>query len=234
MQLKIELKLEQKFINQDWRRTMLSFVKHLLQSESEEMYEKFYGKGSTEIKDFNYWTYLPGAKFQGDRIDLCNDEIQLYISSTNQKLLFIFQNAMLKFGKKKYPLAMDNHMWIKRVQVQKTVEIRENEILVEMKSPLVVRRHTKNEPDKYFLWNEEGFEECLRDNMRAKFPNAEELPKVEAIKGKRVIVKAFGRNIPCSLGFFKISGTKEQLNYLYLNGLGGRSGSGFGKPHIIG
>lgn len=234
MQLNIELLLNKNEFNHDWRRTMLSFIKSLLENENPELYREYYGQGKTTMKKFNFWCYLSGAEFERERIILKSEKIYLYISSTEIQILMYLQNALIKAKNKSYPLQNGNQMKVASVKVQRTKDIREQEIVVSMLSPFVVRQHNKDKPDFYYIYNEEGFAAALKQNMKTKFSDADSLPIVEPIKGKKVIVKAYGTNIPANLGIYKISGSINQLEELYLNGLGGRHSAGFGKFDIIG
>ena len=76
-------------------------------------------------------------------------------------------------------------------------------------------------------------QETIAYSMQTRF-GTEDVPTIESIKTKKVIVKAYGTTIPASLGIFKITGSTRQLNELYLDGCGGRSSSGFGKFEIVG
>lgn len=234
MQINVELSLKKKCFNQDWRRTILSFLKNLIENENPELYDEYYGSGKTSIKNYTYWAFLPGAVFEKDYISLTDDEIKISLSSSEIKLLMCFYNAMIKFKGKSYPLADGNEMKIRSVKIKKTKEIMEEEIIINMLSPLVARWHYADKPDRYYLYNEEGFNESIQKNMKTRFGDETELPVLEPIKCKKVIVKAFGAVIPASMGVFKLKGEISQLNRLYLNGVGNKTGGGFGKFEVIG
>lgn len=59
------------------------------------------------------------------------------------------------------------------------------------------------------------------------------MPIIEPIKCKKVIVKAYGTNIPASLGVFKLTGDIKVLNELYLTGIGAKNSAGFGKFEVL-
>lgn len=234
MKLCVKLILAKKEMNSDWRRAMLSLIKHLLQSEAPQLYEEYYGEYKTTMKKFNYSLVLPGAKFADDRIMLNSDEIYLYISSSEKLIMMYFQNALLKKRGKSFPLQHENSMKIDSVRITKTPDITDSEIIVKMLSPLVVREHSKDNKDKYYYYDEEGFLETLQRTLARQLGDTEKVPVVEPVKAKRVVVKAFGGNISCNLGIFKITGEPSQLEQLYLNGLGSKSSAGFGAFEIIG
>lgn len=233
VQLNIEMSLENCAINLDWRRSMLSYIKNLLEKEWPEYFEDSYGQGRTGMKKMNFWGALPGPRFEKDRIILSEKRFRLYISSSDNKLLLHLHNAILKYGSQPYPIGFGNTMVVKGARIVHTKPIESEEIIVKMISPLVVRRHNRDEKDRYFLPNEEGFEENVVYSMQTRF-GTEDVPTIEPIKTKKVIVKAYGTTIPASLGIFKITGNKRYLNELYLDGAGAKSSGGFGKFEIIG
>lgn len=165
MKLCVKLILAKKEINSDWRRAMLSLIKHLLQSEAPQLYEEYYGEYKTTMKKFNYSLMLPGAKFTDDKIMLNSNEIYLYISSSEKLIMMCFQNALLKEKQKSFPLQHENSMKIDSIRIIKTPDITASEIIVKMLSPLVVREHNKDNKDKYYYYDEEGFLETLQQNL---------------------------------------------------------------------
>lgn len=233
MQLNIEMSLENCTMNLDWRRTILSYIKSLLEKEWPEYFEASYGQGRTEMKKMNFWSALPEPRFEKDSITLSEKRFRLYISSSDNKLLLHLNNAILKYGSQPYPIGFGNTMVVKGARIVQTKPIESEEIIVKMISPLVVRRHNRDEKDRYFLPNEAGFVENVEYSMQTRFGTAN-VPTIEPIKTKKVIVKAYGTTIPGSLGIFKITGSTKQLNELYLDGVMSRSSSGFGKFEIIG
>ena len=58
-------------------------------------------------------------------------------------------------------------------------------------------------------------------------------PPTAKIKGKKVVVPAFGRLLDGNLGIYKLTGRPELLNFLYLAGAGSRCGEGHGKMEVI-
>lgn len=233
MKLTMRFRLEKSEINKDWRRLFLSYLKSIIESENKECFEKMYSEGKTNAKSFCFWGYLPGLKFGEDIAKIQGTEVKFYVSSTDLKFLFMLNNACLKGKNIRYPLANQNGMHLIESKISYTKSIEENEIIVKMLSPLVCRKHNREERDLYFLPGEEGFDETIKGAIQRKFENQPEIPKIEAIKTKKVVIKAYGANIPSSLGIFRITGNSRQLNELYLNGIGCKTSAGFGKFEII-
>lgn len=232
MKINISLELEKSELPIDWRRTFLSFIKSILEKEAPEVFQEFYGVGSTAMKPFTFWTLLHGATFHAEHIGLEQKEISLFISTTDTKLAFYFYNGMKQF-KSTYEMKK-NSFRVKSVKLENEKLIDETEILVTMLSPLVVRQHFREEKDRYILHNEDGFSEVLHQSIATKLQNVELVPEVVPIKCKKVIVKAYGTRIPATLGVFKLVGDIATLNRLYQEGLGSKTSAGFGKFEVIG
>ncbi|SER80090.1 CRISPR-associated endoribonuclease Cas6 [Lachnobacterium bovis] len=234
MKITMVFRLEKSEINKDWRRLFLSYLKARIEEENEEYFESMYSEGKTIQKPFCFWGFLPGLKFEDDVAKIQGHEVKFYVSSTDIKFLFMLNNACLKEKNKKYPLANKNYMCLVDSKISKTKEIDESEIIIKMLSPLVCRKHNREtNRDLYFLPEEEGFEETLNDILQKKFYSSTDVPKIEVLKTKKVVIKAYSANIPSSLGVFRLKGNIAQLNELYLNGLGSKTASGFGKFELI-
>lgn len=234
MVIKIKMKSDTFTIPLDWRRTVLSYIKSILQEEYVELYEEFYGKGQTKMKPFTFWAFFAGAKFKKDCIELEQKEFTLFFSTNNTKLAFYIYNGLQKRKGTSYPMGEKNWMMPLMIRIIEEKEVRDEEIIINMLSPLVIRYHEKDKNDRYILPQEEGFESTFLTCISKQVSMKEHDIKIETIKVKKVIVKAFGTNIPSSLGIFKLSGNIKAINELYENGMGARSSAGFGKFEVIG
>lgn len=234
MQISIQFVLNDEKINLDYRRLFLSYIKSLIQSENPELFERYYGDGQNTLKTFTFWVNMPGAVFYSDHIEIQNKIITLYISSTDTKILTYIFSAAIKRKKEKYPILNANYMNVLSVKTSNTKTNQKNEVVIKMLSPIVSRHHVKDEKDRYFLFNENDFDKTVRINMKNHLGCEEnEVPQIEAVLGKKVIVKAFNTSIPSSLGIYKLSGRADLIQQLYLNGIGSRTAEGFGKFEII-
>lgn len=233
MKINITLALEKNELPLDWRRQMLSLIKSVLEKEAPDVYNKFYSKGNTSMKPFTFWTLLSNPKFTNDVIILDNAKFNLFISTTDTKLAFCLYNGMKQF-KGKFNLKNDNNLTVEKVKLEDEKEIIEHEILINMLSPLVVRQHYVDEKDRYILHNEDGFIETFEKCVMAQIKNSDKIPEIVPIKCKKVIVKAYGTNIPATLGIFKLTGDIKTLNKLYKEGIASKTSAGFGKFEVIG
>lgn len=233
MKINISIMLEKNELPIDWRRTMLSLIKKTLQSEAPEVYDEFYKKGSTKMKPFTFWALFKNPSFKNNCIELSEQQLSLFISTNDTKLAFCLYNGFKK-QKESFNIFNGNSMNIIRVKLEQEKVIRDNEIIVNMLSPLVVRKHSETEKDRYFLWNEYEFLETVKQCVNAQLKNIDKVPEIIPIKCKKVIVKAYGTNIPASLGIFKLTGDIDILNKLYQTGIASKNGAGFGKFEVIG
>lgn len=234
MKINISIQLDNKELPIDWRRKMLSLIKLILKNKSEDLYEEFYGIGKNTIKPFTFWALFPEAKFSDRHIELSNNKFNLFISTTDLKLAFILYEGaeyLQRIGK--HVKIKDIGLRIIDVDICETKKIIENEIIVNMLSPLVVKQHFREKNDKYFLYNEENFNEMFKQCVGSQLKGIDKVPEITPIKAKKVIVKAYGTNIPASLGIFKLSGDIKILNQLYQTGMSSKNGAGFGKFEIV-
>lgn len=238
-QFKLQFKLENNFLPREMDRLFVSFLKAATMNYDEEMYNSLYDKSKSITKQFTYSCYLPGAKFKDDRIELDKNEFSLFISDSNQMELLHLFNAFQLMKFKRYPM-QGNSMQLVSIYMQKLDEIKDNEIVIKIQSPLIVRKHNSGDnSDIYYTCDMDGFEEVLRDNVRIFIEKtglnvSVDGFSIQVIKGKKVVVPVFGRNTDASIGIYKLTGSCELLNILYLAGLGVRRSEGHGKFEIIG
>ncbi len=225
MTIKINVSLLEKNIPIDYRRLILHLIKSVIEKEDKSLFDKYYS--DTSKKPFTFWTKLIGAKFFENYISLEKNEITFCISTNNTKLAFVLYNGFKSIRKTSFEIGKTNKLFIENVKVIGEKEIVDNEIIINMLSPLVIRKHVKGEKDKYFLFNEDGFNEQFLYATENKI-------EIEAVKCRKVIVKAYGTNIPSTLGIFKVKGDINSLKNAYLCGLGSKTSAGFGKFDIIG
>lgn len=150
----------------------------------------------------------------------------------------MFFNAFQGMKFQKYPMA-GNSMQLVSMYIQNMNEIKDDEVIIRMSSPLIVRRHNSDDnSDKYYVYNTDGFEQTLKENIdifinRMNIPIKSDSFGIEPIKAKKVVIPVFGRNTDASLGIFKLKGDSTLLNLLYMSGIGARRSEGKGKFDIL-
>lgn len=239
LQFKLTFKLEDDFLPRELDRTMVSFLKAATQSYSQELFDSLYNKSRSIIKSFTFSYHLPGAKFCGDRIILDKNEFHLFFSDANQSELLQLFNCFQGMKFKDYPMN-GNSMKLISIHMQQIDEVKDNEIVIKMQSPLIVRRHNSTDnSDIYYTCEMDGFQDALKDNVKffvekSSISVSTDDFRIEVIKGKKVVVPVFGRPTDASLGLFKLKGSCQLLNILCAAGLGSRRSEGKGKFIVIG
>ncbi len=238
-QYKLTFKLEKNWLPKEIDRLLVSFLKASAQSYSQDFYMRLYDKGRSIMKSYTYSYFLPGAEFGKERITLSKNEFSLFFSDADEQELLYFFNAFQLMKQKKYPMD-GNSMRLVSLYMQKLNEIKENEIVIRMQSPLIVRNHdSERNQDVYYTCCSEGFEQALKENIdifldRMGMALTTDLFSIQVIKGKKVVTPVFGRNTDASIGIFKLTGSCRLLNVLYQAGLGARRSEGHGKFEVIG
>lgn len=236
---KLQFKLENSFLPKDMDKLIVSYLKAATMNYDKDLYNKLYDKSRSIIKQYTYSYYLPNAHFKGDLIELGRNEFSLFFSDSDQKELMHFFNAFQMFKFRQYPM-QGNSMQLVSVYMQKLDDITDNEIVIKIQSPLIVRRHNSDDnTDIYYNCDMAGFAEALQENVRIFIEKtgldiSDDGFSIQVIKGKKVVVPVFGRNTDASIGIYKLTGSRELLNILYLAGIGARRSEGHGKFEIIG
>lgn len=147
-------------------------------------------------------------------------------------------NAFQLMRYKQYPVS-GNSMKLISIRSNNRKDIVDDEIIVKMQSPLIVRRHDSvTNKDIYYTYADEGFSKALCENVEIFIQKMEivvdtEGLSIEPVKARKVVVNCFGRKVDANLGIYKLSGNCELLNILYQAGLGARRSEGHGKFEIL-
>lgn len=237
-QFKLCFKLENNIIPKDLDRLLVSFLKASAQNYSLDFFESIYDKSKSIVKPFTFSTYLPGAKFLNDKILLDESYFNMFFSSADLSHSIHFFNAFRLMKSKKYPMN-SNSMKLASVGIQQKRAITDSEVVIKMQSPLIVRRHNSdNNTDIYYTLYQEEFGEALKENVnylaeKLSWQVSTENFSITPIKGKKVVKNIFSRPVDGNIGIYKLTGTPELLNLLYMAGIGVRRSSGNGNFTVI-
>lgn len=237
MRLKLFFELENHKIDVQYRKSIISWIKHALENYDKNLYQEIYD--SNHKKTFTFATILQKPQFQKKEVILENNQFSVVFSAYNYVYALHIYNAFLKQKYQKYSLHQ-NSMTLTNIILIPEKEITEDKITIKMSSPLIVRNHDRETlKDIYYAFNKEGFEKYLRINIEEQL-QAENLDtkileefKITPIKAKKIIIPVYEKMIECSIGIFEMQGDKTLLNYLYRAGVGAKKAMGFGLFEII-
>lgn len=234
-----EFALEKEELPIDYRRCILSYLKHCLtQANGGKYFDDYYVPGKE--KPFCFSVVFSTPKFSKDMVQVMSKKMKLVISSADVKTAFILFSALAAQKGKTYSLPLGNSMRMVSIRQVKEPEVHSSRILVKMMEPLCIRNHNKetNKDWYYSCKDQEAFErESTRviktQLMLAGYSEEQSNVKLVPIDPKMVIIKHYSINIECTIGTFIMEGNPEVLNYLLKNGIGSRKSSGFGVAQLM-
>lgn len=234
-----EFALEKEELPIDYRRCILSYLKHCLtQANGGKYFDDYYVPGKE--KPFCFSVVFSTPKFSKDMVQVMSKKMKLVISSADVKTAFILFSAIAAQKGKTYSLPLGNSMRMVSIRQVKEPEVHSSRILVKMMEPLCIRNHNKetNKDWYYSCKDQEAFErESTRviktQLMLAGYSEEQSNVKLAPIDPRMVIIKHYSINIECTIGTFIMEGNPEVLNYLLKNGIGSRKSSGFGVAQLM-
>lgn len=242
MRFCLTLELKEKILPIEYRKIMLSYIKHALSKCNDGKYYDRFFKDTTQ-KDYCFSVILPKSIFNKDNIKLDGNEIKIIFSTDDKdRTGFILYNAFIAQKNRVYPLPNNNSMILKNINSQKREEITNSKVIFKtaLGSALCVRDHNKeNNKDNYYVYNDEMFRDKLKivltnELLGADFTTEEaEEVKVNPIQCKKVVVKHYKRYIDTTIGIFEVQGSRKVLQYLYDIGIGSRKSIGFGMVDLV-
>ncbi|WP_461884784.1 CRISPR-associated endoribonuclease Cas6 [Fusicatenibacter sp.] len=237
-ELKLEFQLEKQELPIELDRLLLSFFKASIANYSPELFERLYNKKESVIKTYCWACYLPGARFDADKIRLKENRFTVTFSDADMGELFEFFNAFRMMQKIDYPL-QQNSMRLTVVKAQRVPEINESEIIIKMQSSLLVREHrVEDNTDIYYTCEDPEFTEKMKENIKLFLERKQIYLNMDGfsitpVKGKKIVAKVWGRPTNASIGIYRLTGSPRLLNMLQLAGIGSRRSEGHGKWEII-
>lgn len=231
MRLKLVFELENNRLDIQYRKSIISWIKHALENYDESLYKQIYQNNNK--KTFTFSTILSKPQFKKEEIIMQDNKFSVVFSAYNYLYALHLYNSFLKQKYQKYSL-YQNSMTLMNIILIPEKEIIENTIRIKMSSPMIVRNHDRETlKDIYYAFNKEGFEKYLKINIEEQL-QAENLDiklleefKITPIQAKKIIIPVYEKMIECSIGTFEIQGNKTLLNYLYRAGIGAKKAMGF-------
>lgn len=237
MRFKMEFELEYPNLNIQYRKCLISFIKHSIEEYDENLFKEMYKNNNKKV--FAFATALDKPQFEGDNIKLASNKFYITFTAYKYMEALHIYNSFLMQKEKKFSLN-NNSMVLKRITMISEKEIATTTIDIKMFSPIVCRNHDRQTlKDMYYAFDREEFNEFIKINIREQMEN-ENLDKsllnnfsITPINAKKVIVKLYEKKIETSVGTFRLEGDIELLKYLYKAGIGSKRAMGFGCFDII-
>lgn len=237
-ELKLEFQLETTEVPAELDKVLVSFLKASLENYSPVLFEKLYNKNASIIKTYTWSLYLPGARFTQEKILLNQKRFTMTFSDADIGELIEFYNAFVLIKGKPYPMNK-NSMRLISIKIRNIPEIQDTELIIKMKSALIVRKHDSTDnSDKYYTCEAPEFGEMVKENLRIFLEKLNlEMDisdfSITPLKGKKVVTRTWGMLIDGSIGVYRITGNLELLNFLRAAGLGTRRSIGKGMWEAI-
>ncbi len=232
MYLKIDFQLKKNQLPSDYRPVIVSLFKAIISKHYPEQFRAYYETGA-QSKAFTFSVLLPKPQFHGETVQLTNHSLRILFSSGEESDLLLFFNAFQKSRGYEHPLPEENSMTVTGVNLAPSPQAVGRQALIRFLSPLVVREHTKGKADRYYIYGEENFDQCL-SHVVSRQLGQETADSLTPVRPSKTVVRAFGVKIRPSLGLYVLQAEDPSiLNRLAKEGIGSRRNQGFGLFMIL-
>lgn len=242
MRFKLDFITDQSELNIDYRRLVLSYIKHsLADSVNGNMLDRYYS--DTNTKDFTWTLIVSKPKFTKEKLQFANNRFSIIFSADDKKQTGMYlMLAFLNQKNKRYPAEDGNYICLKNIVQLNQKEINDTTVRFTTMpgSSIVVREHNREtNRDRYYTCEDEGYADKLELALKtqaemAGFAEAAVAGvKVHSVTGRKVVVKHYGIFLDATIADFMVSGEIEILQHFYLNGVCSRRSAGFGMLDII-
>lgn len=236
MRMKLYFNLENNVIDVQYRKSIISWIKHAIQEYDEKLFEQMYN--GNQKKTFCFATILPHPDFQKEKVILNNNQFYIIFSAYNYSYALHLYNSFFSQKNKKFHLNQ-NSMTLVSMSMIPEKTIITNSIKIKLSSPLVVRNHNRETlKDMYYSYTRDEFENYLKINIseQLQFENLDlsmlDDFKMTPLDARKIVIPVYEKMIECSIGEFELQGKTKLLDYLYKAGIGAKKAMGFGLFEI--
>ncbi len=237
MRLKLFFQLENNIIEEQYRKGIISWIKHALQEYDNNLFHEIYKDNSK--KTFSFATILSKPTFEKEKIIMKDNSFSVIFSAYNYAYSLHLYNAFLKQKFKKYPFNK-NVMILTNISMMSEKEITSETIAIKTISPIICRNHNREtKKDMYYAYNRDEFQEYIKINIQEQLV-AENLDssllegfEITPLQAKKIVIPVYEKMIECSIGTFELKGKVKLLDYLYKAGVGAKKAMGFGLFEVI-
>ena len=195
MRLKLVFRLENNTLDIQYRKSIISWIKHALQQYDENLFQEIYNNNNK--KTFTFAPILSKPKFNKKEITMQDNQFSIVFSAYNYIHGLHLYNSFLKQKFQKFSLNK-NSMELTSIIMLKEREINEDKIVIKMSSPIICRNHDKTTlKDMYYAYDREEFQKYIRinieeqliaENLNTQLLNDFEIIPIDA---KKLIIPVF-------------------------------------------
>lgn len=235
MQLEVYIELEEKLVLPiNYNHIVQSIIYKALSimpDYADFLHESGYLRGNRQYKMFQFSQLNGNYKIHSKQI-IFDSYVMLEIRSPEPLLMNLLVESFYKNG---ITFGQFTYRNIRMELYDYTVE--ENELIIQMKSPLTVYSTDRLTGKTYFYNPDESkFYEAIRQNFDRKYQayfGVEPYSSIQIYKSdkdfsKKFVTKYQGNFITAWFGTFHLSGERKYLDFLYQTGLGAKNAQGFG------
>ena len=244
MRIKVYLEVP-KEVSVFYRRSILSFIKKVLEIEDKDYCEKIFSKG--HFKPFTFCVFFGGINVNGEIIRN-NGKAILTISSGSPDFFLRFYSGLKNFKEFKGRYINGTARILKREMIEEE-PITSSKQIFRTLSPIVAVNREKHpilpeafavQKDNFIIFSDRDFKEELRYSLHNIFNGLPDL-EFKHIEGKKSVVKHLvGNNnqekvikIVAYQGVFQLEADPYVLNEIYKYGIGFRRYQGFGCLEVV-
>ncbi len=235
MRLELNFIVEKNEIPIEFRKTIVSFFKSVIENYDKDLFKSLYDIGKE--KRVTFAPFFTPLQFNKDSILLKSNNIKVIFSTEDELLGLHYFNAFLQNLENSYTFKNNKLTLIRAIKI-KEKKIENDKAIFKILSPLIIREQLNEDKSWYHLLDEKGIEILKRNlltTLKGEFPE-KYLVELEIfpLETKKVVTTFYGIKMQGTLGIIEIRGRKEILNSLYKSGaLSSRKSMGFGMLDII-
>ena len=235
MRLELNFIVEKNEIPIEFRKTIVSFFKSVIENYDKDLFKSLYDIGKE--KRVTFAPFFTPLQFNKNSILLKSNNIKVIFSTEDELLGLHYFNAFLQNLENSYTFKNNKLTLIRAIKI-KEKKIENDKAIFKILSPLIIREQLNEDKSWYHLLDEKGIEVLKRNlltTLKGEFPE-KYLVELEIfpLETKKVVTTCYGIKMQRTLGIIEIRGRKEILNSLYKSGaLSSRKSMGFGMLDII-
>jgi len=222
MRFRLDFLTTKKELPIEYRKSVMSFIKKYTEQANESIYKEYYD--SCKKKNFSFAAHIPNLIINKDKILKEDFTFSILFTTSDIKLYYFFINAFQLAKYKPFKLENDNQMVLTHIQEINEPKIMQTVVVFKTKTPVCILKHEKGKTDVYYTSKDNAFLKILKEKYNIEFFD---------IKTKKVVVKHQGLTFETTSGIFMLKGNIKDLTKVYENGLGNRTGQGFGLLNLL-